>query len=44
MVRVKWTKNALEDLDEIAHYISRDSPKFAKITVSRIFEMASHLE
>jgi len=44
MVTVKWTKNALEELDEIARYISRDSPKFAKILVNQIFEMAGHLE
>jgi len=44
MVTVKWTKNALEELDEIAKYISRDSPKFAKILVNQMFETARHLE
>jgi len=44
MVTVKWTKNSLEELDEIAKYISRDSPKFAKILVNQIFETARHLE
>ena len=44
MVTVKWTKNALEELDEIARYISRDSPKFAKILINQIFEIARHLE
>lgn len=43
MVNVKWTKNALEELDGIASYISRDSPKYANILVKQIFEMASHL-
>ena len=42
MVNVKWTKNALEELDGIASYISRDSPKYANILVKQIFEMASH--
>ncbi len=44
MVTVKWPKNTLEELDEIARYISRDSPKFAKILINQIFEMARHLE
>ena len=44
MVRVKWTNNALEELDDIARYISKDSPKYAKILMNQIFEMASHLE
>ena len=44
MVNVKWTKNALEELDNIANYISRDSPKYANILVKQIFEMLSHLQ
>ena len=44
MVAIKWTKNALEELEEIANYISKDSLKFAKILANQIFEMASHLE
>lgn len=44
MVAVKWTKNALEELDDIAIYISRDSPKYANILIRQIFEMVSHLE
>jgi addiction module RelE/StbE family toxin len=44
MVTVKWTKNALEDLDDIAKYISKDSPKFATIFVNQIFETIRHLE
>ncbi len=44
MVTVKWTRNALDELDEIAKYISRDSPKFAKILVNQMFETAKHLE
>jgi len=30
MVEIKWTNNALEDLDDIANYISKDSPKYAR--------------
>lgn len=35
---------AIEDLKNITYYISRDSPKYAKILISQIFEMVSHLE
>jgi len=44
MVEIKWTKNALEDLDDIATYISKDSPKYAQILVTQIYEMISHLK
>ncbi len=44
MVEIKWTKNALEELDDIASYISKDSPKYAQILVTQIYEMVSHLE
>lgn len=44
MVEVKWTKNALDDLDDIGNYISKDSPKYAKILVNQIFELSNNLE
>ena len=28
MVEIKWTDNALQEIDGIAEYISKDSPKF----------------
>ncbi len=43
MVKIKWTKNALEELDSIAEYISKDSPKYADFLVKQIFEMIGHL-
>ena len=43
MVEIKWTNNALEELDDIANYISKDSPKYAQILVKQIYEMVSHL-
>jgi len=43
MVEIKWTNNALEELDDIANYISKDSPKYAQILVKQIYEMISHL-
>ena len=44
MVKVKWTNNALQELEDIANYISKDSLKYADILVSQIFEMVSHLQ
>ena len=44
MVKIKWTDNAIEELDDIASYISKDSPKYAQILVNQIYEMVSHLE
>jgi addiction module RelE/StbE family toxin len=37
MVEIEWTPQALEDVDEIAKYIARDSPKYAEITAQKIF-------
>ena len=44
MVKIKWTNHALEELDDIANYISKDSPKYAQILVKQIYEMVSHLK
>ncbi|MCW1922731.1 type II toxin-antitoxin system RelE/ParE family toxin [Luteolibacter arcticus] len=44
MARVIWTEPALEDLDEIADYISLDDPAAAKRLVRRVFERVDHLE
>ena len=44
MVEIKWTNNALEDLDDIANYISKDSPKYAQILVKQIYEMINSLK
>ncbi|MBA7529002.1 hypothetical protein ES705_21194 [subsurface metagenome] len=44
MVKIKWTHHALEELDDIANYISKDSPKYAQILVKQIYEIVSHLK
>jgi len=44
MVEIKWTNHALEELDDIANYISKDSPKYAQILVKQIYEMVGHLK
>ncbi len=37
MVKIVWTDKAIEDLDDIGHYIAIDSEKYAKIVVKRLF-------
>ncbi|MEK7264131.1 MAG: type II toxin-antitoxin system RelE/ParE family toxin [Bacteroidota bacterium] len=44
MVEVVWTSQALEDVDEIAKYIERDSPQYARITTQKIFHSVERLK
>ncbi len=44
MVEVKVTEKALSDIVAIGEYISRDSLKFAKLTIQKIFEAIKYLE
>ena len=44
MVKVIWTNNALQDLEEIAEFIERDSPYYAKVTIRSIFNYTKVLE
>lgn len=43
MARVIWTEPALQELDEIADYISLDNPRAAKKLVQTAFERIEHL-
>lgn len=43
MVRVDWAQPALEDLREVYEFISRDSPRYAQLTVERITDVAGRL-
>jgi len=36
MVRLNWTRSAVEDLKSIADYIAKDSVRYAKIQVFRL--------
>ena len=38
MAEVNWTLQSLDDINNIAEFISRDSEKFAGIQVRRFFE------
>jgi toxin ParE1/3/4 len=43
MARIIWTEPALQDLDEIADYISLDKPAAARRFVQRVFERIEQL-
>jgi toxin ParE1/3/4 len=44
MVEIKWSEQALQDIDQIAEYISKDSFLYAQNVVGRIFSIESILE
>ncbi|MBF0518305.1 MAG: type II toxin-antitoxin system RelE/ParE family toxin [Nitrospirae bacterium] len=43
MVKIKWSKDSLEDLKEICDFIAFDSPYYAAMLKERIFEMVEHI-
>ena len=44
MVQIIWTDAALQDLNDIGDYISKDSFRYAGITIQKLFESADILE
>ena len=44
MVKVNWTTNALQDLNDIGEYIAKDSQKYAELTVQELFNHTDILE
>jgi toxin ParE1/3/4 len=44
MVKINWTNFALQDLLEIAEFISNDSLRYAQMTVKYLFESPSILK
>ena len=42
-VQLAWSPEALEDVEQIAEYIERDSPWYAQAVVSRLIEAAGTL-
>lgn len=44
MVKVIWTARSLQDLEEIGEYISKDSPKYAKLTLEKLIEITRLIE
>jgi toxin ParE1/3/4 len=43
MVKVIWTARSLKDLEEIAKYISKDSFRYAKLTIEKLIETAEFI-
>jgi len=44
MVKIIWTQRSLTDLKSIAEYISKDSLKYASLTIQRILDVTKYLE
>ena len=44
MAEVIWTESALSDLNDIGEYISKDSIRYAELTVIKLFESPDILE
>jgi len=44
MMPVRWTPQALEDLEAIRAYVSRDSLRYAALLVERLFAAVDRLE
>jgi toxin ParE1/3/4 len=43
MAEVKWTFQALDDLEAICLFIARDAPQVAAVFADRAFQVADHL-
>ena len=44
MAEVKWTKQAIKDIDKIAEFIANDYEYYSQIQVKRFFEAVKVLE
>ena len=44
MAKIKWTPQALNDIEAIAKFISRDSDYYARIFAVEVFEIVERLE
>ena len=44
MVKIIWSARSLTDLEEIGEYISKNSPRYAKLTLEKLMETAKLIE
>jgi toxin ParE1/3/4 len=44
MVKINWTERAINDLHDIADYISKDSIRYAQLMVERLFNHPNSLK
>lgn len=43
MVEIRWTSQSIDDLNNIAEFISKDSPKYARLFIEKIFDRSEIL-
>jgi len=43
MAKIKWTVNAINDVEQIGKFIERDSLHYARLTVSKLYEAVDRL-
>ncbi len=44
MAKIKWTPQALDDIEVIANFIARDSTYYARMFTIKVFEAVDRLE
>jgi addiction module RelE/StbE family toxin len=44
MVRIIWTARSITDLEDIADFISKNSKKYAKLTIEKLIGTAKFIE
>jgi toxin ParE1/3/4 len=44
VARIRWTNQALADLEAIGHFIARDAPSVAQVFIDHVFEAVKRLE
>ena len=44
MIRVRWTEQAIADLEAIRDYVARDSAHYAALLVERLVASVDHVE
>lgn len=44
MTSIRWTEQAVDDLREIRRYVERDSARYGRLVVERLYESTQRLE
>ena len=44
MTVVRWTEQAVQDLQAIREFIERDSPRYGRLVAERLFDATSRIE
>ena len=43
MVEISWTSQSIDDLNNIAEFIAKDSPKYARLFIEKVFDRSEIL-